>query len=315
MADPDPSQPVLVTGASGFVGRHVVRALLAEGFSVRVLVRRPGRMSAADGRVAEAVGSVTEGVALTPAAAGCAAVVHLVGIIAERGTQTYERVHVEGTRSALAAAQAAGIRRFVHMSACGTRAHAVSRYHQTKWQAEELVRGSGLDWTIFRPSLIHGPDGEFAQMLRAWAFGRQPPFLFMPYFGPGFLGQRATAQLQPVFVDDVAEVFARAPDTPDSIGRAYDVVGPDRYTWPEMLHLASSILRGKPKRAVGIPAWKALLLARLPIPLPFNREQVLMALEDNTGDPAPLLHDFAGLTLHALGPTMAAYRAEMGPAA
>src|SRR4029079_943824 len=119
------------------------------------------------------------------------AVIHLVGIIMERRHKrvTFERIHFEGTHSIVDAAQRNGIRRYLHMSALGTRHDAVSTYHRTKYAAEEYVRASGLDWTIFRPSLIHGPRGEFIQMEAAWARYKAPPFLFMPYFGRGFFGR------------------------------------------------------------------------------------------------------------------------------
>src|SRR5207237_1119041 len=92
------------------------------------------------------------------------AVIHLVGIISKVGRNTFENVHTQGTQNIVTSAREAGIKRFVHMSALGSRANAVSRYHQSKWAAEEAVRRSGLDYTIFRPSIIYGPKDHFVNL-------------------------------------------------------------------------------------------------------------------------------------------------------
>src|SRR5262245_57525096 len=161
-------QRVFVTGGTGFVGKHVVRALLARGFLVRCLVR-PG--SENDLRGFESIdrvpGDVLRPDGLAPSMEGCAAVVHLVGIIRERRSRglTFERLHTQATRNMLALAHAAGIRRYVQMSALGTRPGARSRYHRTKWEAEEAVRASDLEWTIFRPSIIFGRGDELMSAL------------------------------------------------------------------------------------------------------------------------------------------------------
>jgi len=241
---------VAVTGATGFVGRHVTAKLLADGCQVRALV------------------------------AGADVVIHLVGIIEERPKrgQTFERVHVEGTVNVLVAAKASGVRRWLHMSALGARPDAVSRYHQTKYAAEQLVRASGLDWTIFRPSLIHGPDGEFMRMVKRFCRGLLPPF--MPYFGGGVFGTGGAGKLQPVWVEDVASAFAAAVREARAIGQTYAVGGPDVMTWPQLYRICAEHLGGR-KRPVGIPAWLARLMAGWP-GVPFNRDQVIMSQEDNT---------------------------------
>src|SRR5262252_7117141 len=109
------------------------------------------------------------------------------------------------------------------MSALGTRPDAVSTYHKTKFAAEQYVRGSGLDWTIFRPSLIHGPKGEFLQMEAKWARYAAPPFLFMPYFGAGPFGTGGAGKLQPVYVKDVARAFADALSNRKTIGEIFPI--------------------------------------------------------------------------------------------
>jgi NADH dehydrogenase len=181
------------------------------------------------------------------------------------------------------------------MSALGTRANAVSEYHKTKWEAEEIVRASGLDWTIFRPSMIHGPKGEFMRMEVKWARKQSPPFLFMPYFGRGLLGLGGAGKLQPVFVGDVARAFVEAIGNSKSIGKEYVLAGAEVMTWPEMHEAVARVVVGKERVSMAIPVWYAKTLAAV-VPgalLPFNRDQVLMSQEDNVGDISQFEQDFA----------------------
>src|SRR5688572_23445796 len=211
---------VFVTGGSGFVGSHVIDELLGRGYGVNALVH--GRELRA-GRARSVKGDLFDATALDDGIRGCDAVIHLVGIIFENRSKgvTFERVHNEGTRSVVDATLRNGVRRYVHMSALGTRADAVSAYHQTKFKAEQYVRSSGLDWTIFRPSMIHGPGGELMQMEADWARRRKPPFLFMPYFGAGATGRGGAGMLQPVYVKDVARAFVDALEKPQTVGEIY----------------------------------------------------------------------------------------------
>jgi len=284
---------IAVTGASGFVGRAVVRELLSRGHEVHALVHSRG--VGIDG-VRTFPGNILDAEALARAMDGCAGAVHLVGIIRERPERgvTFKSIHDEGTATVVAAARRAGVDRLVHMSALGARADAPAEYHRTKHAGEQHVRNSGLKWTIFRPSLIHGPDSEFIQMETALALKRMAPYLFMPYFGRGLLGRRGTGAVQPVYVGDVARLFADAFEKDLAIGRSYDVGGPDRLTWPELHRICSAVMAGRARAAVPVPAWAALALARI-MPassLPFGRDEVMMSLEDNVCDIAPLVRDF-----------------------
>ena len=272
---------VFVTGATGFVGRAVVQALRAEGHAVRCLVRRG---SEPDLHGFEAIERV-EGDILDPAAAleaaisGCDTVVHLVGIIREypsRGV-TFERIHHEGTRNVVQAAGAAGARRFLHMSALGTRAGARSRYHQTKWAGEEAVRGSGLAWTIFRPSIIYGPGDGFLSLL-AGMVKRLP---VVPVLGDG------RNRLQPVPVEQVAAGFARAVTHEASTKQTYSVAGPDALSMVEVLTMLGTALHRRVRLArvpLTLVRPMALALHRLPS-FPLTPDQLLMLEEDNVGDP------------------------------
>ncbi len=216
---------------------------------------------------------------------GAVAMVHLVGIIGEVGTQTFERVHIDTTARLLAAARDAGVRRWVHMSALGTRKNAPARYHQTKWEAEELVRGSGLAWTILRPSIIYGPGDSFTNLFVRIA--RYSPVV--PVIGGG------EGLLQPVELEMVARSVVGAIGHPEAVGRSFDVCGPERLSLRDLIRLVLEA-SGQRRWLMPVPWWiariqAALLEAVFPRllgrPAPLTRDQLRMLGEDNVGDGAP----------------------------
>jgi len=226
---------ILVTGGTGFVGQEVVAELLRLGQRVRVLVRNPEKAAALPfaREVELAQGDVLKPETLPAAMAGVTAVVHLVGFIIETRHISYEQGHFEATRNVLTTAQQAGVTRWVQMSAAGTHPNARSRYHQTKWRAEELVRQSGLDWTIFRPSLIYGYD-ERDRLLNLLRLTLSWPLDFIQLYSFPLLDGGAP-MIQPVSVREVARCFALAPAKEASIGQTYDLVGPVAFSWREMV--------------------------------------------------------------------------------
>lgn len=290
---------VLITGATGFVGRNVVRKLLARGIQPVCIVRDPAKLFAQHrnvdlDRLAPVTGSLSNSKVLEEAARTCQAAIHLVGIIVERRMrgQTFRGIHVEGTRRVLDAITKAGITRYVHMAALGSRANGISPYHQTKWAAEELVRKSGLNWTIFRPSLIHGPEGEFMRLMKAFVCGLVPPVI--PYFGSG------RAKLQPVSVTDVAHCFVESLFKEETIGQVIPLGGPKAYSWIELYNACRALMPGAKrwKPLVSQPVWAAKVSATLSAPViavfeslvpslgmfRFDTGQVQMSQEDNTCD-------------------------------
>ncbi len=226
---------ILVTGGTGFVGQEIVVELLRLGQRVRLLVRNPEKAGALPfaRQVELARGDVLKPETLPAAMTDVKVVIHLVGFIIETAHISYEQGHFEATRNVLVAAQQAGITRWIQMSAAGTRPYARSRYHQTKWRAEELVRQSGLDWTIFRPSLIYGYD-ERDRLLnllkRVLTF---PVDLAQLDSLPLIDGGRPL--VQPVSVREVAHCFAAAPTKVEAIGKTFDLVGPVAFTWRELV--------------------------------------------------------------------------------
>lgn len=279
---------VFVTGGTGFVGKAVIRALQAHGILVRCLVRAG---SEADLKGFEAIDRVPGDVLVPKGIAesmqGCRAVIHLVGIIREHPASgvVFERLHSQATANIVAAAQEAGVHRYLQMSALGVRPEARSRYHRTKWEAEESVRRSGLDWTIFRPSVIYGRGDGSVSMLAAMI--RRLPVV--PVLGDG------RYRLQPVAVEQVAEGFARALDQPATIGKTYEVGGPQSYAFTEILDQIGTAL-GKPRvRKLHQPLALMRPLVRLLEPFPFfpiTSDQLTMLEENNVCDPSPFYRDF-----------------------
>ncbi len=312
---------VLVTGGTGFVGSRVVRRLLSKGLTPVCLVRSPAKLFAqqhdvSPDRLVPVVGDLGDRAALKDAAGRCRAAIHLVGIILARRLrgQTFHRVHVCGTQNVVDAVRAAGIRRYVHMSALGSRPDAVSTYHRTKWAAEQYVRESGLDWTIFRPSLIHGPDGEFMQLMKRFVCGLMPPV--MPYFGSG------TAKVQPVSVEDVAFCVVETLHRDATVCKEIPMGGPRVYTWLEMYRLCRDLVprarRWKPVVSLPVPVAKlAAVLSAAPMAvaewvvpslgmLRFDSGQVRMSQEDSVCDPA-VAEQMFGIRLRGFEDELAAY--------
>ncbi|BCR06888.1 NAD-dependent nucleoside diphosphate-sugar epimerase/dehydratase [Desulfuromonas versatilis] len=273
---------VFVTGATGFVGGEVLRQLLAAGHQARCLVRKgsEGKLPATAG-IEVRHGDATEAASLQGLLEGCDAVIHLVGIIREFPNRriTFERLHVAATRNLVEAARAQGVRRYLQMSANGAAADGSTEYHRTKWRAEELVRGSQLDWTIFRPSLIFGRGSEFVTMLADLI--RKLPAL--PVFGDG------RYRMSPVAVADVAKTFAAALNKPETIGRSFHCCGTESYSYNEILDLTGQALGKSRVCKIHQPLFliKPVVSLLQGVPLfPITSTQLTMLLEGNVCDPA-----------------------------
>ena len=273
---------VLVTGATGFIGPHVVHTLRARETPVRALVRDPARASRLVAWGAELVeGDVTDPISLAAACDGVDAVVHLVAII-KGSPEDFDRVMSQGTRHLVAAAKEAGVRRFVLASALGLdeRTKDAVPYYAAKWEMEQAVLGSGLEHTIFRPSFVFGRDGGVLPTFVRLA--RYAPVT--PIVGPG------TQRLQPIWIEDLAEYYARAVDEPAAANRTFDLGGPDAVTWNEFWARLKRVL-GTRRPSVHVPfallRAQASVTERLP-GAPVTRDQLTMlALGDNVaGDTA-----------------------------
>ncbi|HEU5242944.1 MAG TPA: complex I NDUFA9 subunit family protein [Gaiellaceae bacterium] len=267
---------VLVTGGTGFIGPYVVHALRTRETPVRALVRNPAGATRLAAWGAElAVGDVTDPASLHPACEGVDTVVHLVAIIRGRPAD-FERVMAEGTRNVVAAAQEAGVRRFVLASALGLdeRSKDAVPYFAAKWEMEQAVRESGLEHTIFRPSFVFGRDG-----------GVLPTFIRLARYAPvtPIVGS-GTQRLQPIWVEDVAEYYARAVSEQSAADRIFELGGPDAVSWNEFWERLKRVL-GVRRPSVHVPFGamrvQATLTERLP-GAPVTRDQLTMLeLGDN----------------------------------
>jgi NADH dehydrogenase len=235
---------VLVTGGSGFIGPKVVHALRAQGREVRALVRRPDRATQLAAWGAELVtGDVTDPASLRASLDGCTHVVHLVAIL-KGSPSDFHRVMTQGTKDLIAASKDEGIERFVLMSAVGTNETTKDTipYFAAKWAMEQQTVGSGLEYTIFRPSFIFGRDG-----------GALPLFIKQVRYSPvvTVIGS-GLQRIQPIWVEDVAAYFSRSVDLPQAANRTFEIGGPDVVTWNE-LYLRIAKMLGKRRKLVHIP--------------------------------------------------------------
>lgn len=299
----DQSMTVAVTGATGFVGSHIVRELLAHGHSVRALVRTPAKASdvfaGIEGRDRL---SFVQAETVTDESAsrlveGAQACINCIGIIREQQGQRFDFLHVRVPELLASACKSHGVDRFIQISALGADPDGRARYQQTKYAGEKVLRRSGLDWTIFRPGLIVGEGGEFTEMMADWARGATQPWLFMPYFTRRADGQwsyipgeTTDPVVAPVSVTDLARAVRLALGNDETVGEIYNVVGAEAVSWPDLLIAARDATpRAKPNiRPGGIPAPAAYLAAMkmkligMGGMLPFDAGMAAMGAEDST---------------------------------
>jgi len=263
---------ILVTGATGFVGGHVVHALRADDRRVRALVRdrRKGgeRLEAWGCDVVG--GDVTTPETLRTALEGCDAVIHLVAIRQGRPEQ-FQRVMVDGTRNLIAAAREAGVGRFVHMSALGVSEQTkdLVPYFGAKWQMEQDVQAAEIPYVIFRPSFIFAKDGGILPTFAKLA--RLTPVT--PIMGDG------RQRIQPIWADDVGAYFSKAVDLDGVTGRTFELGGPDAVTWNEFwerLKRVRGIRRPSLHMPMSLMRVNALVTERLPGNVPLTRDLLKM---------------------------------------
>jgi NADH dehydrogenase len=261
---------VLVTGATGFVGRQVVKALCSSGMEVRCLLRSPSRGEVLAGQPVDIRhGDVEDAAALKNAFHNVDAAVHLVAVIRERGEVTFERVNRRGTENVVKAARDQGVDHFIHMSAIGVSDSPAYPYLYSKWQAEQAVAASGLPYTILRPSLLFGEGDEFVNALA----GLVRAFPIVPIAGPG------RSKFQPIAVDEVARCVAIAVGREELMGKAIEIGGPDHLSYEDIVDtIVDTYGLRRLKLHVPLPAMRPAvrLMERLVPRPPATTEQLRM---------------------------------------
>ena len=245
---------VLVTGASGLIGRRLVARLLRAGYTVGAFVRSPGAVADLSGDgLAVVSGTIEDRAAVERAVAGRDAVVHLAAAAGVVDEAVVHAVNVGGTDNVLGAARAMGTRRIVFTSTISAAREHMGPYGRSKLLAEEHVRAGGVPFVILRPSLVYGGgDVGLVASLARWLRA----FPVMPVIGDGRI------EIDPVHIDDLCSVIEACLVRDDVLGRTYDVLGPDRVTLDEFLRRLGDVL-GVHRTLVHLPARPALLAARL----------------------------------------------------
>jgi len=268
---------VFLTGSTGFVGKEVLKKLVEKGHNVVALARDKSKTLDLD-NVIYVYGDILKPETYEKYLRECDAVIHLVGIIKEYPDKgvTFEKMHFEATKNIVDIASKYSIKRFVHVSANGTRQDAVSNYHKTKYMAEEYVKSKIKNYTIFRPSVIYGPGDIFINMLNR--FMKLTPFF--SYFGDGGY------KMQPVSVFEVAELFVNALTNENSLAKTYSVCGNKVLTYKQILKLIMAVT----KRRVllfSVPEFIISALVKLfgkTTWFPITTDQFIMLVEGNTCD-------------------------------
>ena len=279
---------VFVTGGTGFVGKNIVNKLVERGYETTILVRDKNSLKktiSCTDKLHYIYGNVQDIASLERGMSGCDAVIHLVGIIREAGSNTFENVHVEGSKNMIEVAKFSKIKRFIHMSAEGTCPTAKSKYHKTKYRAEEYLKSSGLNYTIFRPSMLFVAEDKNFNVLADLI--RKSPFI--PVIGDG------NYRWQPVSVKNVAEVFVSALENKKAERKVYEIRGPDVFTFNEVLDILMKILSIK-KAKIHIPLALirpiVIILERILSAPPLTSDQLKMLLDDYDNPVDDLLEDF-----------------------
>ncbi|GAB4488168.1 MAG: NAD(P)H-binding protein [Thermodesulfovibrionales bacterium] len=266
---------IFIAGASGFVGSHLVDHLLSHGQSLTCLARSEKAVAALAAKgVAVVRGDITDPSSLKGAISSGDFIIHLVGIIEEKGDATFQRIHVDGTRNLVSEALRAGAGHFFYQSALGADRTSWSAYQRTKAEAEELVSRSGLPHTIFRPSLIIGPGDGFTKKILDML--RLSPVIPIPGSG--------AAKFQPIGIGDWLTCISYVIASPEHYPAIYELGGPEHLTYRkivETLAQAAGLARRSVPVPMGLVKFGASLLEKVMSSPPVTPDQLRLLEEDN----------------------------------
>ena len=269
---------VALAGGTGFIGKVVLRKLIEAGHHVKALIRPGSLLKIVKFSHMESSYVYYDSPSqLFKIVEGCGALINLVGIIKETKDNTFDFAHHTIPLSLATAARDAGIKRFIQMSALGVESDIETEYFESKRLGEMAVKNSNLDWTIFRPAVVFGPEDHLVNMLAKtlkWA----PCF---PVIGDG------QYKFQPVHVENVADGFVMALEKPETIGKTYEIAGPDIYTFDQMLEMIGQAGGKKHVRKIHMPLWiikTAIKLFGRIMPGPLSMDTLKMMLAGSTSN-------------------------------
>ncbi len=274
-----------VIGGTGFVGRGLLRALAGSSHEVVIVSRKPPKNIPPAKNFFFAAGDIHDAKSLEKAFYGAQAVYHLVGIIAETRQLTFEKTVIQGTGNLVEAARKCGVKKIIYLSALGTSDKPFTKYFRAKWESETIIRNSGREYLILRPSFVFGPEdisiNKFARM-----FKRLP---FAPVIGDG------RYKMQPIFIDDLASVMVASLDNPRAVNQTIELGGPDIYEFRQMVAIIKKSLNIR-RFNLYIPFWLMMIngwiLERFLKPAPVTMDQLKMLRAGGVADNSKLLEIF-----------------------
>lgn len=276
---------VAVTGAGGFIGRNLLRELSRNRHEIIALRHRHSSPPELVKGATWIKADIHDIDSLRASLNGVFAVYHLVGIIAETRTLTFEKTVVGGTRNLIEACRSIGVRKIIYLSALGTSSSTASKYLHTKWLAEEVIRNSGLDYIILRPSIVFGPEDKFvnrlARMIKLYPF--------MPIIGDG------RQRIQPIFVNDLIAIMIDSLSNDKALNKTIQIGGPEEYELLQLIALLKKLLK-KSRINLYIPLWTLKIIAagleKIMKPAPITTDQLKMLKAGNICDNREMLELF-----------------------
>ncbi len=267
---------IFITGASGFVGSEILKLLLENNYSVTALTRNPAKINFKNNKLKIIKGDILNPSGFENDLERYDIIINLIGIIRENIKKgiTFQKLHIQSTENVIQIAKMTSTKKIIQMSANGVRKNAISNYHKTKFKAEESIKKSGLDYIIFRPSVIYGPNDDFINMLANF----MKKTLIFSYFGTG------DYPMQPVSVFEVAEIFQKSCENTEIINKEFSICGNKILTYKELLQLIMKIKNWN-KILISVPE----SIIKLNITLfgnfswfPLTKDQFQMLIEGNS---------------------------------
>ncbi|SYZ74107.1 conserved hypothetical protein [Candidatus Zixiibacteriota bacterium] len=274
---------IAVTGATGFIGQNLIRALALTGNEIIGLARHTSKIQSHPTNVRYMAADINDAESLPRTLQKVNVIYHLVGIIAETKELTFTGTVVTGTENIIAACKSAGVGKIIYLSALGTGSDAMGKYFRSKWEAEEKIRNSGLEYAIIRPSVVYGPGDRFINMLAR----------MIKYFPVTPIPGSGRMRLQPIYVENLTALLVSILDSPGAWGKTLEIGGPEALEYRQMIAIIKKVLnRRRPNIYIPLRLMKlsAAVLESFMKPSPLTRDQIGMLSRDNICDNRELLN-------------------------